>query len=228
MLGESTTIKCVIFDLDGTLLDTSPGILESVRYAIEKLGYPPLPTHTLLTFIGPPLRDSFVRCCHCGTEEAGALTESYRECYRAGALLNAKPYDGIFETCRSLREMGVKTAVATSKPQVFADRILRHFELARFFDFIHGADLDGKLKKSDIIKLCVKDSGALPAECVMVGDTEHDARGAEEAGVKFLAVSYGFGTLETMLQYPNIGVAKTAAEIVQIICNYGGNYEKAE
>lgn len=104
----------MIFDLDRTLLDTNPGILESFRYASENLGYPELTMEQLLTFIGPPLSDSFIRCYGCDKEEADRLTATYREYYWDGALLNAKPYDGIFELCDELKERELRLAVATS------------------------------------------------------------------------------------------------------------------
>ena len=211
------TIQCVIFDLDGTLLDTSPGITESVRFAAEKLGYPALTEELLLSFIGPPLKDSFMRCCVCGEAQAEALVAAYREHYREGALLNARPYDGIKELLAALGDRGICCAVATSKPQVFSEQILRHFGLDRFLRVIHGADLGGKLKKSDLIRLCAADIGAACNECVMVGDTEHDARGAEEAGVSFIGVSYGFGNHTEMRRYPCIGMADKPLDILGIL-----------
>ena len=210
-------LRCVIFDLDGTLLDTSPGILESVAYATESFGYPPLSQEQLLSFIGPPLNDSFQRCYGCEWEEAAKLTAAYREYYPKGAMLRAEPYEGIFDVCRSLRSRDIVLAVATCKPQQFSERILQHFGFDRYLSVIHGADMEGRLTKADLIRLCVDDAEARAEQCVMVGDTEHDAKGAFEAGVPFLAVSYGFGHREEMLKYPNIGVAGTATEILEII-----------
>ena len=204
-------MDCVIFDLDGTLLDTSPGIMESVRFAAEKHGYPHLTDTQLRTFIGPPLTDSFIRCYGCNDEEAKKLTAAYREHYRDGALLNAKPYDGIFELCEKLKKRGYRLAVATSKPQVFSERILNHFGFE--IQIIHGADMDGKLTKTDLIHLCMKDFGVNRA--VMIGDTKHDAKGAEKAGVPFIAVTYGFGNTEEMLKYPYIGIADTPLDILK-------------
>ena len=211
------TVQCVIFDLDGTLLNTSPGIMESVRYAAEKLGYPPLTEEQLLSFIGPPLKDSFVRCYDCAMPQAEELTAAYREHYREGALLNAKPYDKIRELLTELERRNICSAVATSKPQAFSEQILRHFDLSRFFRVIHGSDLEGKLKKSDLIRLCAEDTGALYNQCVMIGDTEHDARGANDAGVPFIGVSYGFGNRDNMLRYPYIGLADMPMDVLRIL-----------
>ena len=206
-------MECVIFDLDGTLVDTSPGIMESVRFAAEKHNYPHLTDNQLRTFIGPPLTGSFMRCYGCNDEEVKKLTDAYREHYREGALLNAKPYDRIFELCTELEKHGYRLAVATSKPQAFSERILYHFGFA--FPIICGADLEGKLKKADLIRLCVTKAGADRA--FMIGDTEHDARGAREAGVPFIAVSYGFGNPDEMMRYPHIGVAGSPMDVLQIL-----------
>ena len=208
----------VIFDLDGTLLDTSPGILECVRYASEKLGYPELPHEKLLTFIGPPLKDSFMRCYGCDEAEAERLTATYREHYRKGALLNAIPYNGILELCETLKAAGVQLAVATSKPQAFSEQVLRHFGFDRYLDVIFGADMAGHLSKADLIRQCVGDKD--PSACVMVGDTDYDAIGAQEANVPFLAVSYGFGNKEKMLSYPHIGIAEKPMDIIEILADH--------
>lgn len=210
-------MKCAIFDLDGTLLDTSPGIYESVRYAADKLGYPQPSREQLMSFIGPPLKVSFLRCYGCDDVEADRLTAAYREHYREGALLHAVPYEGIFALCEALCDSGVQVAVATSKPQQFSELILRHFGFDRYLAAVHGADLSGKLTKTDLIRACVEDVKALPAECVMIGDTEHDSRGAQEAGVPFIAARYGFGCPEEMAKYPSIGVARVPLEILHII-----------
>ena len=205
----------VVFDLDGTLLDTSPGILECVRYASERLGYPELPNGQLLTFIGPPLKDSFMRCYGCDEEAAVKLTAAYREHYRKGALLKAIPYDGILHLCETLKEAGIQIAVATSKPQVFSEQILSHFGFDRYLNAINGADLEGHLSKSDLIRHCIGDNA--PASCVMVGDTEYDAVGAKETGIPFIFAGYGFGNKEKMLGYPSIGVADKPMDILKIL-----------
>lgn len=206
-------LKCIIFDLDGTLLDTSPGIIECVKYAAKKLGFSELPQAELRSFVGPPLRDSFRRCYGCSKEEAENLTVTYRAYYREKALLNAEPYEGIFEVCERIKNAGIQIAVATAKPQQFAELVLQHFGFDRFVSILHGADLEGTLQKPDLISACVKDAEVLPEQCLMIGDTEHDAKGAQLAAVPFLAVSYGFGDLKRMKEYPSIGTAVTPMDI---------------
>ena len=212
------SLKAAIFDLDGTLLDTSPGILECVRCVADQQGYPSLPLDQLLTFIGPPLKNSFMRCYGCSEEEADRLTAAYRAHYREGALLHAEPYAGIYEVCDALKANGITLAVATNKPNVFSERILRHFGFDRYLSEIRGVDMAGKLSKADLIRLCVESAGdGDPAKCVMIGDSEYDAKGANEAGVPFIGVSYGFGNIDEMERYPCIGIAATPLEILGII-----------
>lgn len=211
------SVKMIIFDLDGTLLDTSPGILESVRYAADKMEYPELPLEKLLTFIGPPLTVSFMRYYHCDENEAIKLTAAYREHYREGALLKSEPYNGILDLCRQLKDEGLILSVATSKPQIYSEKILQHFGFDKYISVIHGADMEWKLTKADLIRLCVGENHT--SECIMVGDTEYDAKGAQEAGVPFLAVTYGFGDMDKMMSYPNIGVADKPADILEIVRN---------
>lgn len=204
---------CVIFDLDGTLLDTSVGIWESIEYAVKKMGYPLLTQEQLRSFIGPPLTDSFMRCYGCDRVEGERLTAAYREHYRGEALLHAEPYAGVFTLCERLRGDGFRLAVATSKPQIFAERILTHFGFGKYLDEIHGADLAGWLSKADLIRLCAGEDRLN----FMVGDTEHDARGAWEARVPFIGVRYGFGNIGDMAELPAVGMASTPAEVYQII-----------
>ena len=215
------TTKLVLFDLDGTLLDTSEGIVESVRWAAERLGWPALSQSQLLSFIGPPLTVSFRRCYGCDAEQAAALTAAYREHYREGAMFRARPYDGIVSVCETLLQRGCATAVATSKPEVFAKQVLQKFDMDRLFTVIHGADMGGSLSKADVIRLCLEELGAAPSECLMVGDTQHDAAGAQELGVPFLGVTYGFGNLSEMHTAPHVALVNAPLEILDVVFGKG-------
>lgn len=212
-------IKQVIFDLDGTLLDTREGILESVRCAAHALGYGELSHETLLTFVGPPLRQSFMTHYGCTPEGAQRAVKIFRDCYGQGALLKAQPYEGIYELCGELKRRGISMAVATYKPEDFALPLLRHFRFDEYCGVMHGADRENKLSKRDIIELCMEEMGAAQQETILVGDTEHDAAGAAEAGIAFLAVTYGFGfrSREDVRRYPCLGVARTPMEIADIL-----------
>lgn len=213
-------IRNVIFDLDGTLLDTSAGILESARYAAASLGFPELSYETLLTFVGPPTQQSFIRHYGCSAVTAQKAAEVFREYYKTTALLKAVPYEGIYSLCEELQENGIRMAVATYKREDYALKLLHHFGFDRYCSSMHGAD-NNVLKKEDIVCLCREEMSAKREETVLVGDTEHDASGAQKAGISFLAVTYGFGyeSAEDTLAFPSIGAADTPLEIADILLN---------
>lgn len=187
--------KLVIFDVDGTLLDTTEGVVNAVRYTIQKSGLEPLDEKQLLTFIGPPIQDSF-RCLY-GIEDVDKLQKLatvFRNRYKDFELLKARAYSGIYEVCDRLKEAGVWMAVATYKREDYAIDIMRHFGFAHYMQAIYGGDHENKLRKADIIQKCLNIIGEQNAgEAVMVGDTLNDSKGAYNAGIDFIGVTYGFG-----------------------------------
>lgn len=209
----------VVFDLDGTLLDTTEGIVESVIYTIEQVKLPMLSETQLLSFIGPPVQVSFVNHYGLSSEEAQRVSAFFRTYYKEKALLKAKPYEGIFELLKQLKDAGKRLAVATYKREDYALMILKHFGFDRYFDVMRGADDKNQLKKVDIVNLCISEMNGLKDNAVLVGDTLHDAIGAQEAGVDFLGVTYGFGftSREDVDEYPNVGCAKKVNEIFSLI-----------
>jgi phosphoglycolate phosphatase len=185
--------QLVVFDLDGTLLDTTDGILASVSRTVSLLNLPALSREQLLSFIGPPAPDSFAK--HCGL--SGAMlqkaVEAFRSDYGNNNLFKAKPYSGIYDVFEYLRHSNVKTAIATYKKEDCALRLLQHYGFDSYTDIIFGADKDNKLQKKDIIMKCITKSNLTSPKVLVVGDTLHDATGAEQLGLDFLAVTYGFG-----------------------------------
>lgn len=212
-------IKNVIFDLDGTLLDTQEGVIKSAKYAAEKLGYEELPDETMLSFVGPPIQNSFMNQYGCDRETAQRAANIFREYYKNTALLLAKPYEGIYELCKVLKENGIRMSVATYKREDYALTLLRHFDFHQYCDPMHGADNDNVLKKEDIVRMCQEEMGATKEDSVLVGDTDNDAKGAVKAGTSFIAVTYGFGfrSAKDVAEYPHIGVANTPMEVAAII-----------
>ncbi len=212
-------IRNVIFDLDGTLLDTREGILESVRYAAGQLGYPELPKEELLQFVGPPIQQSFMQHYGCDEETAQKAAGVFRTYYKTTALLMARPYEGIYALCETLKAHGLRMAVATYKREDYALTLLRHFRFDQYCDPMHGADDLNQLKKADIIQLCMKEMNAIPDECVLVGDTLHDAQGARDAGLSFIAVTYGFGFRDKADTegFPCYGIAKRPLDVAACI-----------
>ncbi len=211
--------KLLIFDLDGTLLDTSEGVIESARFAAETLGKPRLPREELLDFIGPPLTASFPK--HYGFDESTTweAIRLFRLHYQEGAVFLAKPYEGIYDLCRTMQDHGISMAVATNKIEPMAQKLLAHFGFDRYCSPIRGADAEGKLKKADLIRSCLEELNVLPQDAVLMGDTVFDAEGAAGAGVGFLAVTYGFGfqTREDAETYADAGIAASPMEAAEAI-----------
>ena len=210
----------VIFDLDGTLLDTSEGIFRSVGYVIDRLGLPMPSEQVMRSFIGPPIQRSFMRVFGFTKEQGDEAANMFRDRYKDDDILHARPYDGIFETIGKLKEGGVKCAVATYKRQDYAEKILIHFGFDRICDRICGSDFEGKLSKRDIIENAIRYMGVTDyLRAVMVGDSDNDAEGAGEIKVPFIGVTYGFGFAgaDDVNCFANIGIASTPADIAGIV-----------
>ena len=162
--------KAVLFDLDGTINDSGPGIMNSCRYALEKMGYQQLPEETMRRFVGPSLQYSFQTFCGMDEEEAERAIVLYRECYKAGEAYNLTVYEGIWQLLEALGKNGILCAVVTSKPQAMAEKVLEHFDLRRFFACVAGPDpSDGSNQKSVLIERALKELGISSKDAVMVG-----------------------------------------------------------
>lgn len=186
--------KLVIFDLDGTLMDTSSGILMAVKDTIKEHDMPLLSEAQIKSFIGPPIQWSFEDQYGIGKEAAQRMADTFRALYSTKHLLSAVPYPGIYDLLQALNDRGLKSAIATYKREDYALRLLKHFHFDDYTDIMYGGDDDGTLKKRDIIQKCINTARVKKlSEVVMVGDTLHDANGAKELGVDFIGVSYGFG-----------------------------------
>ena len=212
--------KVAVFDVDGTLLDTTEGVIASVRYTMKAHGLKEPEERELRTFIGPPIQDSFARTYGLEGDILQELATTFRDRYKSVDLLKAVPYDGIYEVFEQLIANGVKPAVATYKRQDYAEDILRHFKFDNYTDILYGADHENKLKKKDIIKKCLIDAGATdPMEAVMVGDSDNDAVGARDIGTNFIGITYGFGFSDKsdVDKFDNIGTATTPKEILKYI-----------
>ncbi len=210
----------VIFDLDGTLLDTTEGVLASVKHTIDKMGFAPQPDAVLASFIGPPIQDSFAKLYGLEGPILQEIAGVFRTQYSTVDLLKAAPYEGIFELLSAIRAGGARNAVATYKREDYAVKLLCHYGFDRHMAVMHGGDHENKLKKRDIIELCIKESGVTDrSRIVMVGDTLHDAIGAAEIGVDFIGVTFGFGfkSEADVAPYPHTGVAHTAMDVLRFI-----------
>lgn len=186
-------IDTIFFDLDGTLTDPKIGITGSIQYALGKLNIA-VPTQDELTWcIGPPLRASFVALLG-GEEHADRGVELYRERFGTIGLFENTLYDGIVPVLASLHGSGRTLYVATSKPHVFADRIVDHFGLRKYFARVFGSELDGtRVDKSDLLRYALEETGTDPARAIMIGDRKHDMIGAANNGMAAIGAIYGYG-----------------------------------
>ena len=209
----------ILFDLDGTLTDSGPGIMNAVRYALDRLSLPELDEKTLRSFIGPPLADSFERCCALDHDGAVKAVDTFREYYVVTGIFENSVYPGIPETLERLRGAGRTLAVATSKPQTAADRVLEHFGLRKYFSYVTGSTEDGSFViKSDIVAhvlgCAARDGLRSP---IMVGDREHDVIGARENGLETVGVLYGYGSRDELISAGAAYIAEAPADIADIL-----------
>lgn len=212
-------IKAVIFDLDGTLLDTGKGVVKSVKYTIQQMKLPSLSQSELETFVGPPIKNKLQQTFNLTEEQAVEGMNIFRNHYGKEDIYIAEPYAAIEDLLGMLKRDGYKLGVATYKREDQAIKLLEKMQIADFFDVIHGADSEGKMSKADVINKSLLDLGCIPEEAVMVGDSDNDAIGAATAGMHFLGVTYGYGfkSEADVAKHVNIGSVADCSEIFEKI-----------
>ena len=218
---SSRRFDYVVFDLDGTLLDTRAGIIAAAIYIMDKYKMP-IPTRDVLEgIIGPPIQESFCKLFDLSDEKAIEMANAFRDVYISEEyLLNAVPYEGIFDLFDSLKKSGVTIGIATYKREDLAKQLLCKEGFDKYTEYIFGSDFEGKLKKSDIILTCLDNMGCKDySKAVYIGDGKSDGTGAITVGIVFLAVTYGFGfkTIEEAQKFDPIGVADSCTGIREII-----------
>lgn len=188
--------RTILFDLDGTLTDPKEGITRCMQYALEKLGRNAPTTEELMPYIGPPLQITFAQLLETNDADLVAQTiAGYRERFATVGMFENAVYPGTEAMLAALRAAGLGVILATSKPRVFAVKILEHFNLARYFDAIFGSELDGRLSdKGELIAEILRVQQLDPDATLMVGDRMHDIIGGQRAGVRTAAVAYGYGS----------------------------------
>jgi phosphoglycolate phosphatase len=186
----------ILFDLDGTLTDSGPGIRNAVRHALKRYGIKENDENNLNRFIGPPLYDSFIRFYGIDEKEAEKGENYFREYYRDIGIFENSVYDGIEKCLKDLIGGGAKLYIATSKPDFMAEKVLSHFDLKKYFTAVAGADIEnGRRTKSAVLEMLLSDHPEINSEnAVMVGDREHDIFGASNFGIKGIGVLWGYGS----------------------------------
>lgn len=208
----------VLFDLDGTLTDSSSGIINSIIYALDKYGITVYDTNILKKFLGPPLHESFKEFYGFNDEKAMEAVKYYREYFSTKGLLENQVYDGIPELLKILADNGKKLIVATSKPQQFTDRIMKHFDLAKYFEFVAGSNMDGtRSKKADVIEYALNKCQITDkSKVVMVGDRKRDIIGAKAVGIDSIGAEYGYGDYDELKSAGATHIVKTVNELKNI------------
>ncbi len=188
----------VLFDLDGTLVDSGIGVTNSVDYALRRFGIEPPPRQELFKFIGPPLTVSFRDFCGFDEEKTTLAIKYYREYYSQKGILECTMYEGVLELLASLKKKGYNLALATSKPEIYATQVVENKGIAKYLDYLAAASTDEKTRATKeavieyALELCdEKDK----AKILMVGDRHFDINGAKAFGIDAAGVTFGYGSL---------------------------------
>lgn len=211
--------QTILFDLDGTLTDSAPGILNSVRYACRKMQLEIPEEATLRRFLGPPLPSSFRSYLHLNEADTTRAVAAFREYYPDKGIFENEVYPGIPALLADLKTAGKTVVMATSKPEAFARRIMQHFSLENYFDAICGATMDEtRTDKGEVIAYALRTIGATGTQgIVMVGDREHDVKGAAGNGLPCIGAVYGYGTAEELTAAGAFALADTVADLRKLL-----------
>lgn len=208
--------KTVLFDLDGTLTDSGEGIINCATLALRHFGLPIPAYEDMRTFVGPPLRDSFIRF-GVPADQADEAIRVYRSRYIPTGMFENTPYPGIRELLEALRAEGYTLYVATSKPEEMSVTILEKFDLAKYFHRICGASIDSSRSTKDAVIAYLLESSGAKEDMVMVGDTKYDILGAKAHGIPAIGVGWGYGKVEEMEEAGAVGIAETMDELIGLI-----------
>ncbi len=205
----------ILFDLDGTLTDSGPGIMNGFAYAIQSMGGQVTDRDQLRKFVGPPLKDSFSGILGYSPEDTEKAIRFYREYYdNMGGVFENIVYPGIEQLLSDLKSAGKKLIVATSKSSQTTNRVLEHFDLKKYFDFVATADYKSRPQKSDVIRFVFEQCGITGrSQAIMVGDREYDILAANEAGIDSIGVLYGYGDKEELTSAGATYLAESVSDI---------------
>ena len=211
--------KVILFDLDGTIIDSSLGVTNSVKYALSKFNIEVKENSELLSYLGPPLIYSFQTFHGLSYSDAERAVEYYRSTYPVKGIFENRVYPGIEELLKTLKDMGYIISLATSKPEKYAKIILEDLDLAKYFDKFCGATLDGKInEKIDVMKYTLESLGVKDYKTVlMIGDRKYDINASNELGIDSVGVLYGFGNREEFEASNAKYIVENALDILEIV-----------
>lgn len=212
----------ILFDLDGTLTDPKEGICTCFQYALKAFGIDEPDLDKLEPVIGPPLRDSFVQFYGFSADQAEEAVKKYRERYATDGVYENEVYAGIHSLLRSLRDAGMHLGVATSKPQNFAETILKHYKLDKYFEVVVGGDLEGhrdtkELVVAEALRQLFKEKPIRFDQVFMVGDRKFDVEGAHKMGIQSVGVTYGYGSMEELREAHSDYIVRTVGELQKFL-----------
>ncbi len=210
----------VLFDLDGTVVDSGEGVTNSVAYALNKLGISVDDKEQLTKFIGPPLIYSFKTFYNFDEKQALDAINYYREYYTSKGIFEGYVYDGIEKLLSDLSKAGMRLILATSKPEKFARQIMENAGLDKYFEYMAGASMDEKTRntKIEVIEYALKTANIdTPSDVVMIGDRFYDIEGAHHFGIDCIAVEYGYGSREEFESYKADYIVKTPLDVFEIL-----------
>ncbi|CUH95291.1 hypothetical protein P22_1361 [Propionispora sp. 2/2-37] len=209
----------ILFDLDGTLTDSKPGILRSVQYALEKSGMKEFDLEKLVSFIGPPLTDSFQELYGMNATEAAQAVVYYQEYFSEKGMYENAVYPGIADLLAELSVQGKYLAVATSKPSVFSEKIIEHFSLTPYFNKVVGAKMEGvHSDKEHLIGNILADIPHIPLDkVVMIGDRKFDIQGGQAHGIDVIAAGYGYGRRPELEDAGPTHIAESVADLRSLL-----------
>lgn len=213
------TRKAVLFDLDGTLIDSSEGVTKCVSYALEHFGIQEQDYEKLKVFIGPPLVESFQKQYGFSREKSREAVEIYRKRYQTIGIYECSLYPKVRECIASLKERGYLIGVASSKPEESCRIILEHFGILDLFDDVVGATFDGRIDtKEEVLNEVLRRWGQIPREeMCLIGDTIFDVEGANRVGIACVGVTFGFGNLEEMKEAGIVAVCDSMEQLPELI-----------
>ncbi len=223
MVGRD--FEFILFDLDGTLTDSGPGILSCLEYALEDQGIPIPERDQMRTYLGPPLVDTFRGVFGMNDQQIAQAIDKYRERYHDIGLFENSVYEGVPVLLAELQGAGLRMATATSKPEYSATRILQHFELDQYFEFIGAAALDGtRDSKSLVIKHTLDNTNTNPTShnMIMIGDRRHDVYGAREHGIDTIGVLWGYGDADELTSAGVTDLATNTENLKNLLIDSSG------
>ena len=218
--------KYILFDLDGTVTDSKSGIFKSMQYAVKHFGIEIKDEEldSYMFFLGPPLQYSFRNFFKFPEEKIEEAVAKYREYYIPTGMFENELYPGIKELLENLKNAGKTVILATSKAEKLAREILEYFDIAKYFNFTAGAELDGtRSKKDEVIIYALEQCGALSdeekAKAVMIGDRNHDIIGAAKVGIDSIGVLYGYGSLDELTggEYKADYIVRDVGELADLL-----------